>query len=71
MMSQDSISYEDASTKRWMEFNTCLRIANKSYERAYERSLGPRKYFFFFLHDTEIPRGFCHGDEYVAYSVVH
>lgn len=36
MLSQDSISYEDASTKRWMEFNTYLRIANKICERAYE-----------------------------------
>lgn len=69
MMSQDSISYEDASTKRWLEFNTYLRIANKICERAYEWSLGPRKYFF--LHDTEISRGFCHDDEYVACSVVH
>lgn len=69
MLSQDSISYEDASTKRWMEFNTYLRIANKICERAYEWSLGPRKYFF--LNDTEISRGFCCGDEYVACTVVH
>ena len=70
MMFQDSISCEDASTKRQMEFNTCLTIANKICERVYEWSLGPRKYFFF-LHDKEISRGFCHDDEYVACSVVH
>lgn len=33
MMSQDPISSEHASTKRWMEFNTYLRIANKICER--------------------------------------
>lgn len=41
MMCYNSISYEDASSERWIEFITCLRIENKICERLYY--IGSRK----------------------------